>query len=245
MSLHGLTHHSPTSLNLAAAQFPLYFVEKVLKRRSPASCAMHRGTASEAGIVHGLLHPTASEQECQDIALARFDADAALSGDPNRTKEREAVPGIVAQGLLALRPYGVPDEVQLRLEFEVPGVTLPFLGFCDLGWSQHGIRLDIKSQLALSAEPSEPHRRQVACYLHNTNLEGRLAYVTPKKHGVYKVHDARSDMASLINIAQRVERFLSLSADPQELAALLIPDLTSFYYNNATVRQHCREVFGF
>lgn len=243
--LFGLKHHSPTALNLAAGNLPLYFMEKVLGKRGPASCAMHRGVASEAGIVHGLLHPDVPIQECQDKALAQYDRDSALSADPKRAKEREAIPGIVEQGIIALRPYGVPDEVQIKIVHELPGVRLPFLGFCDLGWTQHGIRLDVKSQLALSSEPSEPHRRQVAFYLHSTNMEGRLAYLTPKKHGVYRVEQPETDMHALISIAQRVERFLSLSSDPQELAGLLIPDYGSFYWNDPNTRAMGREVFGF
>lgn len=242
---HGLRHHSPTALNLAAAAFPLWFMEKVLGKRGSPSCAMHRGTASESGIVHGLLNPDVSIQACQDKALAEFDRLAALSGDPKRAKEREAVPGIVEQGIIALRPYGIPDEVQLKVIHEVPGVKLPILGFCDLGWSQHGIRLDIKSQLSLSSDISEAHARQIACYLHASNYSGRIAYLTPKKHGVYECQDASKHMAALRHIAMRVERFLSLSKDPAELTALLIPDYGSFYWNDPATRANGREVFGF
>ena len=241
----GLKHHSPSSLNLAAGNLPLYFIEKVMGKKIAGSCAMYRGTASETGIVHGLLHPNASLQECQDLALAQFDRLSALSGDSKRAKERDAIPGIVEQGIIALKPYGCPDEVQVKVWHEIPGVKLPIMGFCDLGWTYHGIRLDIKSQLSLSSEPSEPHRRQVATYLHNTNAAGRIAYITPKKHGVYLVENPLDDMAALISIAQRVERFLSLSKDPAELAALLIPDYSSFYWNDPVVRAYGREVFGF
>lgn len=243
--LYGLKHHSPSALNLAAASLPLYFLEKVKGIRSPGSCAMFRGTSSETGIVHGLLHPSASLKECQDVALAQYDKLSALNGDPKRQKERDAIPGIVEQGIIALCPYGIPDEVQVKVLHELPGVKLPILGFCDLGWTYHGIRLDIKSQLSLSSEASEPHRRQVATYIHNTNAAGRLAYITPKKHGVYQIEDAASDMHALVTIAQRVERFLSLSNDPAELAALLIPDYSSFYWNDVGLRNAGRELFGF
>lgn len=241
----GLKHHSPSSLNLAASALPLYFIEKVMGKRSGGSCAMYRGTASETGIVHGLVQMDASVQECQDKALSQYDQLSALSGDTKRAKEREAIPGIVEQGLIALRPYGVPDEIQVKVWHEVPGVKLPIMGFCDLGWTYHGIRLDIKSQLSLSSQPSEPHRRQVATYVHATNKAGRLAYITPKKHGVYVVEEPAADMAALACIAQRVERFLSISKDPAELASLLIPDYTSFYWNDPVMRSIGREVFGF
>lgn len=241
----GLKHHSPSSLNLAAAALPLYFLEKVMGKKGAGSCAMYRGTASEKGIVHGLLNMQAPLDECQNVAVQEFDKLAAFSTDHKRDKERDAIPGIVEQGLIALRPYGVPDEVQVKVLHQVDGVKLPILGFCDLGWSYHGIRLDLKSQLTLSSDASEPHRRQVATYIHNTNMTGRLAYVTPKKHGVYAVEDAASDMRALVQIAQRVERFLSISKDPAELAALLIPDYGSFYWNDKALRAEGKRIFGF
>src|ERR1700731_3361228 len=91
---YGLKHHSPSALNLAAGNLALYFLEKVKGIKTPGSCAMFRGTASETGIVHGLVNPTAPVQECQDAALAQYDKLSALSGDPKRQKERDAIPGI-------------------------------------------------------------------------------------------------------------------------------------------------------
>lgn len=256
-AFHGIKHHSPTALNMAAANLPLYFMERVLGYRGAASLPMMRGIASETGIVHGLLHPTCPVQECQDLALAEYDQKAPKQGlatfasalQPEGyaekcDKERDAIPGIVEQGILALRPYGVPDEVQVRIGYQMPGVALPMTGFCDLGWTVHGIRLDIKSQLKLMSQPSDGYRRQVAAYLYGTNMAGRVACIAPKKHAVYAVADPADDMNALIQIARRLERFLSLSTDPQELSALLIPDFSSFFWSGE-MRMRARTVFGF
>ena len=112
---HGIGHLSASSINTFAAEPALWIMERLLKRRGPVGCSAHRGTAGEAGIVHGLLDPRAEVAECQAIALAEYDRLTALSGDPKRAKEREALPGIVATGLAELRQYGVPDEVQKRI----------------------------------------------------------------------------------------------------------------------------------
>jgi hypothetical protein len=145
-------------------------------------CAAHRGTAAEAGIVHGLLKPDAPHQECQDIAIAEYDRLTALSGDPRRAKERDAVPAIVASALPTLREYGIPDGVQVRIEKRLKGVPVPFLGFVDVRWSQHGMLLDIKSQLRLSSEISPSHARQIALYAHGTNDAAGIAYCTPAEN---------------------------------------------------------------
>jgi hypothetical protein len=241
---HGITHLSASSINLYAAQPALWVMQRLLKKSGPVGAAAHRGTAAETGIVHGLLDTSAQVEDCQAAALAQFDALTALSGDPKRTKERDAVPAIVATALPELRGYGIPDEVQHRIEVTLPDVPVPFLGFVDLGWSGHGITLDIKSTLRLPSTISTAHARQVALYLYGTNREGRVAYCTPGKIGVYRLEDASTHIAAVQNIAKRLERFLAISTDPEELAAIVVPDTESFYVNDPITRALVREVYG-
>lgn len=242
---HGIAHLSASSLSTFAAQPAMWCMEKLLKKRGPVGCSAHRGTAAETGIVHGLLDPTADVAACQAVALAQFDQLAAMSGDPKRDKEREAVPAIVEMALPELRAYGIPDEVQAKIERTLAGVPVPFIGFVDLGWSKHGITLDIKTQLRLNSEISEGHSRQVALYIHDTNREGRVAYCTPKKVGVYRLGNAAEHVAAMANIAKRLEAFLSLSDDPHALCAVVCPDYGSFYWSDPTTRAMGREIFGF
>jgi len=244
-AMHGIDHISVSSLNTFKWQPALWVCERLFRQRGPVGAAAHRGTASEAGIAHGLLNPAAAVEECQQIALAEFDRLTALSGDPKRTKEREAVPGIVAVGLAELRQYGVPDEVQKRIDVRLDGVPVPFLGFQDFGWSKHGITLDLKTQLRLSSEISSAHAAQVGLYIHGTNREGRIAYVTPSKCGVYRLENPAEHVAALANIAQRLERFLRLSSDPNELAALVVPDFDHWMWSDPATRATGRAIFGF
>lgn len=244
-ALHNITHVSPSSLNTWAAAPALWAAERLLGKKGVMGCAAHRGTASETGIVAGLLDPAMPIEECQSKALAQYDQLTALSGDVKKAKERDCIPGYVEQGLLALRPYGIPDEVQLRVQHEIPGLPVPLMGFLDVGWSSHGIRVDIKTSGVLHSDIVEAHGRQVSAYLHGTNYAGRIAYITPKKFGVYALESPADHLAALVNIGQRLNRFLSLSSDAAELVALLTPDYSSFYWNSSTTRAMGREVFGF
>lgn len=241
---HGINHISASTVGLFAAEPALFVMEKLLKRRGSVGAAAHRGTAAEAGIVKGLLDPAAPVEDCQAHAVSEFDRLTALSGDPRKIKEREAVPAIVATGIKELRQYGIPSGVQLKIERELPGVPVPWLGYIDLHWDVHALTLDIKSQLKLSSEISASHARQVSLYVHGTNHEGRIAYITPNKVGVYRLEDQASHIASMVNIAQRMERFLSVSDDPKVLAGIVVPDVDSFYYSDPATRAVAREVFG-
>lgn len=242
---HGIGHLSASSLSTFAAEPALWVMEKLLKRRGQVGCAAHRGTAAEDGIVHGLLNPDASIEDCQALALVKYDQLSALSGDPKRQKERDAVAPIVATAIPELRKYGIPDGVQLRIERRLEGVPVPFLGFVDLRWSQHGMLLDLKTQLRLSSEISPGHARQVALYAHGTNDAAGICYATPQKVGIYRLEDAATHTAAMANIAKRLEAFLSLSADPHALAAAVCPNFESFYWGDPHTRALGKEIYGF
>lgn len=241
---HGMTHYSVSTCNLAQADMALLLM-KLKGVKGSVGAAAHRGTASEHGVAMGLMDPSAAVADCQAAALKEFDRLTALSGDPNREKERDAVPGIVEQGLAELRPYGVPSHTQYRIEWTHPDLPLPFLGFADFYWEDAGIVVDMKSQLRLSSEISFQHARQVSLYCSaiSDNLDGRVMYATPKKAATYQVENMRDHLDTVVRIAQRVERFLSISDDMDELCGLVIPNTDLFYYDAAT-RQKAFEIFG-
>jgi len=241
---HKIEHLSVSAINLFAAEPALFVAERLMKRRAPVGAAAHRGTAAEAGIVMGLLDPAAKIEDCQEHALKEFDRLTALSADPRRAKEREAIPGIVLMGINELRQYGVPTHIQRRIDTMLPGVPVPWVGYLDLHWEASGVTLDIKTTLKLPSDASVTHSRQVSLYTHATNHEGRVAYFTPQKRGVYRVEERARHIADLVNIAQRLERFLALSDDPEFLASIVCPNVDSFYYSDPTTRAMCKEVFG-
>jgi len=242
---HGITHLSPSSLNAFAAAPAVFVMERLLKRTAPVGCAAHRGTASEHGIQLGLMDMDASVEDCQTQALLKFDGLAALSGDPKREKEREAVPGIVATGLATFRKGGAPTGYQGKVVHEFEGIPVPILGFYDWEWAQHGFILDLKSSLKISNEIKTAHARQVSLYVHKTNFAARVGYVTPSKVNVLTLANPQDHLADLLNIARRLGRFLAVSNDPQELAGILCPDFESYFLSNSIAQANAREVFGF
>lgn len=249
-ALHGLDHLSATSLNLWTAQPALWVVEKLLRRRAPVGSAAHRGTAVENGVALGLFEPDRDVAECQAAALADFDRLAALSADPNRSREREAIPGLVEMALAELRQYGPPTPPpgghrQHRVEVTLPDVPVPVIGYQDFVWDAHGIVLDLKTQLRLASDISPAHARQGAVYVAGSNRQMRFCYATPKKVAVYALEDAHTPLLTLRQIALRLERFLRLSRDPQELVALLCPDFESFWWSSSEARALGRDVYGF
>lgn len=241
---YNIKHLSPSSLYTWMAQPSLWVMERLLGHRGSVGCAAHRGTAVEAGIAAGLLNPEMPMAECHDIAIREFDTKAALSADPKREKERAGIPNMVTIGLEELRQYGKPSSTQGFVKHSFDGLAVPILGYFDFEWAEHGVIADLKTTYRVPGEPSTSHCRQVALYIHGRNFEGRLAYTSDKKIAVYRVDNAQKHVADLVNIAQRLGRFLALSADPMELASLLTPDLDTFWWSDPTTRLHAERIYG-
>jgi hypothetical protein len=233
-----IERHSPSSLNLFCASPSMWVLEKILKVRQPVGAPAFRGTGVEDGVTVGLLDPNASLESCIEAALKKYDTISALSGDARREKYRETIPDMVTGALAELRPYGVPSKVQGFVEWKPEGLQYPVVGYFDYEWAQHGIIVDLKTSDKLTSAIKIPHARQVALYCTSDNTDARLTYATPTKKtpgaksvATYKLENIRDHRQALFQIAVRLERFLTLSEDPEFYTQITVPDLESFYWS--------------
>lgn len=247
---HGITHLSASSVNLFIAQPALWCASYLMKRRTAVGPAAHRGTAIEAGVEAGLFDPAMPVADCQKVALAKFHSLTRLSADPRIEKEREAIAPSVAVALAELRQYGLPTlpedgTRQHKLVIDLPGVAVPVWGFLDFFWPEHGIIGDLKTTARIPSEISDAHCRQGALYTrHGSNLEVRMIYVSAKKVAAYIVPDIGLHLATFTRAAQAIERFLSLSEDAEKLTRCFEPDLSSFYWGDASARLVAQQIWG-
>lgn len=228
--------HSPSALNLFAAEPAMFVLERILGIRQPVGAPAHRGTAVEAGVTVGLLDPKASLEACVAEAIKKYDTITALSGDARRESYRETIADMVAAALKELRPYGIPSGVQGFIEWKPEGLKLPVVGYYDFEWSDHGILIDLKTTERLPSAIKIGHARQVALYASD-NVDARLTYITPKKSATYRLENKREHRAALYQIALKVEQFLSLNSDPKFFTGITVPDLESFYWSGPSARQ--------
>jgi hypothetical protein len=246
---HGIHHLSASSLNLFAAEPALWVATKLLRRAIPAGLAAQRGKAIERGVELGLFNPALPVAECQAVAEAEYDALTAFAPPEERAKERKAIAPTVATALAELRQYGIPDPPadgkQHRIEVHLPEIPVPLIGYLDFLFDSHGIVVDLKTVTRVPTEISPAFARQGALYVANTNRQMRFAYASPKRIAVYALDDPAIHLAALGVIAQRLGRFLSISADPHALAAIVCPDYEDFRWSDPTARAIGREVFGF
>ena len=231
-----IERHSPSSLNLFCASPSMYVLERILGVRQSVGAPAHRGTAVEAGITLGLMNPAATFESCVEEAYKKYDTITALSADKRREDYRETIADMVRAGLAELRPFGVPSHTQGFVEWKPDGLQYPIVGYFDYHWEDSNRTTDLKTTQALPSSVKIPHARQVALYVTSNNADPCVTYVTPKKHVTYRVDDIDAHRNALFQIALRVEKFLSLSDDPEFFTTLIAPDYESFYWGGP-VRQ--------
>ena len=243
---HGIEHLSPSTCNTFTASPALFVLQKCLKHKGAVGPAAHRGTAVEDGVAHGLMNPGASMADCVKVAMEKFNTLCAFMSGDKVDKERAGIAGMVEMGLYELMAYGVPSSTQGAISHRFEGLEVPMIGYYDFEWEQHGVLTDLKTSHALTSKIKPNHARQVALYraARGDNLQARVTYITPKKRATYALENAREHVEALGRIGMAIQRFVSLSEDPMELASYVMPDIDSFYFDDPATRQKAFEVWG-
>ena len=120
--------------------------------------------------------------------MAKFDS-LCSKNDMKYNDERKGIPGMVLQGINRLRPRGIPSSGPRRIDVVLPDVPIPWQGYLDLFYEQHGCTLDIKTTHRVPSKVSVAHARQVSLYTYGTDYDARVAYISPSKSEIYKVED--------------------------------------------------------
>ena len=245
---HGIAHLSASQINTWINAPSFWLMEKLLGYKGQMGCAAHRGTATEAGVSLGLFDPLMPLEDCVDAALASYDRLTALSGDERRQKERDGIPGMVAQGL-QLRSHGLPirpNDHQHKVEVRLEGVTVPIIGYLD--WLYAEEVLDLKTTFRVPSAMSEPHTRQASIYKQaHMDKRVRFAYCSDKKMEKHTLTREGYDAAirEITGAAQKLQKFLSLSDDSQELAAIIPHSSETFYFSDPGAKAKAQEIYGY
>lgn len=252
---HGIAHLSPSAINAWINSPSLFVLERLLGHRGQMGASAHRGTATEVGVSAGLFDHNLTPEACVEIALPVYDKLTALSGDPKRADERAVIPGMVAQGL-SLRDRGRPivpnvegrfgQAPQHKIEIRLEDVPVPVIGYLD--WLYDDCIVDLKSTLRVPSSMSEPHLRQASVYkAFHKRRQVHFLYVSDKRSALMTLTRPQYDQAmrELVGASRRLERFLSLSDDARELAAIVPHSSESFYFNDPATKAKAIEVFGY
>jgi hypothetical protein len=251
----GIEHYSPSTLNLFSCSIGNFIMEKVIGVKLPVGAAAYRGRAVEDGLT--MLLNGSNMAEAWRVAIEKYNVYTALCTDPNLDKERDGIIPIIKSAWAEIQPWGQPDIVQKQVTLKVPELPLPFMGFLDYAWTKHRRVIDLKAQLRLTHEVKVTHARQVAFYTKAMQAEyggewqGGVLYAaasTAKKENnshTLKVDNIDRHFTALVQIAKAMEKFLSLSNNPEDFVSITAPDFDSFYWNDPAARRAAHSIWGY
>ncbi len=245
--LHGIKHLSNSSISLWESNPAQWVMSYLLKEKRPSSAAMWRGIAVEDGVVVCLDGGTLTDAVA--AALARFDKEITFA-DEKSEKERAGIAPMIELAVAELEKYGTPqfsiDGSQQRVSITCAGDgwKIPIIGFLDLVYPDHGLVVDLKTTMRLPSTMMQSHKRQRCIYQRclGGNQQVKFLYVTPKKSGWLEDGDVDAELATVKAHCNRLERFLSVSDDPQYLASIIPVDPTHFYWGDCIDQR--KEIFG-
>ena len=118
------------------------------------------------------------------------------------------------------------------------------IGFTDFEYENEIV--DIKTTGRMPSKISPSHRRQGAVYAKASgNRAVSFLYLTQKKAAKYLLEDYEDDFNQVVQVALRIQKFLSVSDDREELASIVIPNYDHFYFRSDFIRDAAKRHFGF
>jgi hypothetical protein len=230
---HGITHLSPSSLRLWREAPAVWIGKYLLRAPDETGPSAWRGQAVEAG-VDRLLFNLGREAA---VAAMRDEWDKHALGliDPQAAKESMALEDFLIQAEIAFAGMPVPLTRQTKMELELPGISVPLLGFAD--WVFPDAGTDLKTTWRMPSVPTPAHVDQVSFYSMHSGKPFTLTYVTPKRWTRYEVTPgmAAEGWDRLIETAQAVRSFLGRVESPHDALSMFSPDYTDFHFSPAMV----------
>ena len=230
---HGITHLSPSSLNLYAANPCLWVGRYLAKWQDDMGPAGHRGSAVESGLDIFLY-----ERKTDEAAARAQSTFAELTqglADDEHEAERANLGPMLSQAVLALKDYPVPVARQIKVEYWANGIEVPIIGYVDYLWEDFG--LDLKTTKACPSSIKADHGRQVALYAAAKERPFKVLYVTGKKFACYDLtpEDQASHLRDLERQARAVRHLLKKSDSPEDAAHFFAPEFSDFRWGQKTI----------
>lgn len=213
-SRFGITHLSPSSLNLWRAAPGLWNMRYIAKIPDEGNPKMWRGTAVETGLA-ALLYRQPFDQAVK-MAYVNYELNSKpWTGSPEiLTTQRDLIAPMIKE-LEKWKPPSALNATQVKVEYFFDPVPIPVRGYLDFGFEE--IDIDLKSTEKCpkpETGPSSDHVRQVSLYRAARNRRGALLYTSHARHQYFEITDdmmndaleeMREDALSLNNFLARCE----------------------------------------
>lgn len=248
---HGVTHSSPSSINMWANAPCAWIGKYLLKRQFAFSHAALAGTLAEEAVVN-VLGNGWTQEAASCAALASYNKVIAFGASGVDRKRGDAIDGMINIALSELKRYGEPDmtgeliygkkQKKIELLCKGAGWELPVIGYLDFYFPQHGLVIDLKTTMRLPSEMSDEHLRQGCVYRAAMgNAAVKFLYVSGKDKRIHDIPEPTNALSEVKAILTRQERFLQLG-DAETLRSVVPVNAGSYYWAGDSALR--REIYG-
>ena len=244
---HGIEHLSPSKINLWVNNPCMFIAQYLCGLKSKMGVGAFRGTATEIALSKKLENNSHSQNAINEFLYGSFDSECIKNGiDMNSDKTqkvRKLLPEYYNQALHLYIPFGKPEIYQHKIYYSLhEDLPVPFLGYIDFVFKD-AIR-DTKTTARMPSSATEGHQRQLAVYSKAfPEKELWLDYITPKKSVSYKVNNVEQRLNEVIKIAFGLQKFLSISSDPFELASMIYPNYDDWMWSEE-MKQQAKKIWS-
>jgi len=241
--VHNIEHLSPSKINLWVSDPALFVGTYLCDMKGSFGVGAFRGTAVEYALSKRITFSELSDYEVNEMLYAKYQSECMEHNvdleDPKTIKERETLESYYDSAFDMYRDFGVPTHYQHKIYYSIhEDLPIPFLGYIDFVYDDY-IR-DLKTVGAKPSKFSDAHQRQLAVYSKAfPDKELWCDYVTKKKDTrmSFKLNNVEQRLKEVVKICFGLQKFLSISNDPYELASMIYPNYDSWMWNDEMKNQ--------
>ena len=244
---HGIEHLSPSKINLWVNNPSMFIATYLCGCKSKMGASAFRGTATEIAVSKKLSDNSFSQNAINEFLYGSFDTECIENNidinEDKAQKERKLLADYYNQAIHLYKPFGKPEHYQYKIYYSLhEDLPIPFLGYIDFVF-EDAIR-DTKTTARMPSKATEGHQRQLAVYSKAfPEKELWLDYITPKKSVSYRVQNVEKRLNEVIKIAFGLQKFLSISSDPLELASMVYPNYDDWMWSDA-MKQQAKQIWS-
>jgi len=232
---HGIEHLSPSKINLWVSDPALFIATYLCGMKGSYGVGAFRGTAVEFALEKKINNQDLPPIIINDLLYGKFDKECLehniSENNEKLIKERSALELYLNSALDVYNELGIPSHYQQKVYYSIhDDLPIPFLGYIDFVF-EDSIR-DLKTVGVRPSKFSLAHQRQLAVYSKAfPEKELWCDYVTKKEALSFKVQNVEQRLKEVINISFGLQKFLSISDDPYELASMIHPNYDSWMWS--------------
>lgn len=214
-------HLSVSNINDFIERKARWYLSRVRGIQMAMGVAAHRGTAVEAGVVHGLI-TNCQHNDSADVAMQKYWELCTGMNNDDVAKASVAIPAMVEGLIERLHRYGRPLSTQNKVGgvMEQTG-EIPWVGYTDIEFEE--VIVDIKTKGTTPSSLPAGWRRQGAFYSRMSNKPVIFVYATATKTvkiGDFEIlpEDLKSGMSELAYFGKAA---VDVAAMPEDIAAVI------------------------